>query len=106
MNNISHAQRAKQEKVLDTKVYFTEGLMTRRDWLILQKQNGSTVRESTKPRNKFSRTKFNRMMGADQQKEYERKCFEEKVICFELVLTDRSFYEITKTEFNFFNQLK
>lgn len=111
MNNIEYARKGREEKTLNMLVRYKEGVMSRREWLELQKSNGSTVRQSEKPRNKYSRTKFNRMTDIRAQEEYERKCFEEKVVCYQLVYPIpnegclKTFVEITKIEFDYFNSL-
>lgn len=98
MNNL---QQAKINTTLDTKVRYREGIMTRREWLNLMKSKGATVEESTKARIMFNRTKYNRMTGKEQE-EYERKT-NERVICYNLQpAAVSSYFEITKTEYNYF----
>ena len=97
---MTKAQEARINKVLDTKIMYTEGLMTRRNWLRLQHKNKSTVCEVLKSKTKYSRTRFNRMDYAEQQ-EYEKR-LNTKVPCYELHLVDEYFYDITKIEYDYF----
>lgn len=105
MTNITKAQEARAEKSLNTKVRYKEGVMTRKEWINLQYKNGKKVEQSEKNRLDFNRAKYNRMTNYQEQEEYERKC-EEKVICYNLYVTETSFYNITKAEFDYFNTLK
>lgn len=107
-NNINAALAAKAEKILNKKFRYEEGIMTRREWLNMWRIKGATVEESTKNRIQFDRIKFNRMNGgiwSNEQSEYEKKC-NEKIPCYNLrIPNDRSFFEITKTEFEYFNNM-
>ena len=101
-NNMSAAIKAKNDKTLNTKVRYEEGIMTRLEWLRMQYIKGATVNEGTKNRLQYNRTKFNRMTSVKEQDEYMAKC-NEKVICYELHLpNERAFWEITKTEYDRF----
>ena len=106
--NINAALAAKAEKVLNTKMRYEEGIMTRREWLNMWRIKGATVEESTKNRIQFNRIKFNRMSGgiwSNEQNEYEKKC-NEKIPCYNLrIPNETSFFEITKTEFEYFNNM-
>lgn len=102
---MKEANKARAEKVLNVLMRYDEGVMSRRDWLEMQFNKGSSVRESTKNRIDFDRRKFNRMTSYAEQEVYEKKC-SEKVICYKLDLIDESFYYITKAEFEYFNSLK
>lgn len=97
------ALKAKADKSLEIKMNYSEGIFTRREYMQLQHSKGATVKQETKARIQYSRTKFNRMNDA-QQREYETKC-NERVPCYNLYFADRSFIEITKTEFDYFNSL-
>lgn len=99
--NTSAAQKGRSEKTLNTLVSYSEGVMTRKKWLELQFKNGSTVEVSTKNRVEFNRTKYNRMSCYKEQEEYEKKC-NEQVVCYNLNLKDKSFYHITKFEYEYF----
>lgn len=104
MNNISKAQQGRIDKVLNTKIIFVEGLMTRKEWLHLQHNKGSSVREVMKSKTKYNRIRFNRM-NYEEQQAYEAR-INKKVPCYELVLVnDDGFYDITKIEFDYFNTL-
>ena len=104
MTNISKAQEARAEKSLNVLMRYDEGVMTRKEWIELQKKKGAKVEQSQKNRIDFSRIKFNRMCSYKEQEEYEKKC-NEKVPCYKLSLGDNSFYYITKAEFDYFNIL-
>jgi len=103
MSNIIKAQETKAKKSLDIKMRYSEGVMTRKEWLELQKKNGAKVEQSQKNRIDFNRIKYNRM-GMFEQEEYEKKC-KEKIPCYNLMLEDNTFYHITKAEFDYFNTL-
>jgi len=103
MKNISKAQEAKAKKSLEIIMRYSEGVMTRKEWIELQKTNGAKVEQAYKNRIDFNRIKYNRM-GMFEQEEYERKC-NEKVPCFKLNLEDNYFHYITKAEFDYFNTL-
>lgn len=106
-SNINAALLAKQNKSLDIRMNYDEGgIMTRRDWLKMQMVKGGYVEESTKNRIQFNRTKFNRMSYNDDQEAYMKKC-NEKVVCYNLHLPgERAFWEITKTEYDYFKDLQ
>lgn len=104
-SNLINAQRARQEKILNTLVNYNTVVMTRKEWLKLQCKEGASVRESTKNKLQYNRIKYNRMSSEREQDEYMKKC-DEKVVCYELYKDGKtSFWEITKTEYDFFNSL-
>jgi len=107
-NNINAALAAKAEKILNTKMRYEEGVMTRREWLNMWRIKGAAVEESTKNRIQFNRLKFNRMKGGiwgNEQSEYEKKC-NEMIPCYNLrIPNERSFFEITKTEYEYFKNM-
>lgn len=106
MGNINAALKAKENKTLDTQVRYSEGVMSRRQWLKMQMIKGATVSEGTKNKVQYNRTKFNRMTSNQEQEEYLQKCAE-RVICYELHLPgERAFWEITKTEYEHFKALE
>ena len=81
---------------------YKEGLMTRLQWLKLQKSKGKIVEISTKNRLDWNRVKYNRMTSEKEQAEYMAKC-DEKVPCYVLKSpNETSFYYITKTEYEAF----
>lgn len=106
--NINAALAAKAEKILDKKLRYEEGIMTRREWLNMWRVKGATVEESTKNRIQFDRLKYNRMKGgiwSNEQNEYEKKC-NEIIPCYNLrIPNSSSFFEITKTEYEYFNNM-
>ena len=105
-NNINAALKAKENKTLDMQVRYSEGVMSRRQWLKMQMVKGATVNEGTKNKAQYNRTKFNRMASTWEQDEYLKKC-SEKIICYELHLPgERAFWEITKTEYDYFKDLQ
>jgi len=105
-NSINAALAAKTDKALNVQVRYSEGIMTRRQWLKMQMVRGATVNEGTKNRIQYNRTKFNRMTNDGEQETYMAKC-NEKVICYELHLpNESSFWEITKTEYEHFKSLE
>jgi hypothetical protein len=105
-NNINAALAAKAENSLNVLVRYSDGIMTRRQWLKMQMVKGATVNEGTKNRIQYNRTKFNRMSNDGEQEAYMAKC-NEKVKCWELHIPGESaFWEITKTEYNAFLDLQ
>lgn len=107
MTNINIALEAKKDKILNKLIRFDGVIMTRLDWLRIKHEEGCFVKEGTKNRIQFDRRKFNRFDNYKDQEEHESKC-NEKVTCYKLYLADEedAFYEITKTEFDFFETLK
>ena len=99
MNNISKAHQQSLEKLVN----YDEGLMSKKQWLNLHFKKGSKVEITTKNKVNFDRIKFNRM-DFYQQKEYENKC-NQKIESYRLNLVDGSYYEITKTEYQYFLSL-
>ena len=98
------AIQAKANKTLDVKINYDKlGIMTRRQWIDLQKKNGATVEKSTKNRIDFDRIKHFRM-NLEESIEYEKKC-EEQVICYKLHPDWTYYYEITKAEYDYFLSL-
>ncbi len=100
MENINKAIAAKIEKTINIKMRYPEGIMTRREWLNFHRVKGASVEDKDRNRIDFNRTKYNRMNGHEQE-EYERKCAE-KVPGYRLNLPDGGFYDITKTEYDYF----
>jgi len=100
----SAALQAKADKALNVKENYPEvGVMTRKEWIILMHSQGATVKTAFKSKTKYNRIKFNRMNDSEQ-KEYERK-IAELVQCYELHKNIGGFFDITKSEFDFFNTL-
>lgn len=105
MKNINHALEAKAQKTLNALVRYSEGVMTRKQFIELQQKRGSKVEISTKNRIQYNRIKYNRM-DHKQQQEYEKKC-SEKVTCYNLLYAGVSYFtEITKTEYDYFLSLQ
>ena len=108
MNNIKAAQKGKAEKSLNIQMRYSEGIMTKKEWIELNFKKGATVEESTKNRLQFNRIKYNRLRGgiwSNEQEEYEKKC-NEIVKCYNIhKKNETSYWEITKTEFDYFNTL-
>ena len=102
-------QDYKKEAILNKVFRYDEGVMTRREWLNLMRVKGAYVEESTKNRIQFNRIKYNRMKGgiwSNEQEEYEKKCAE-IVPCYNLKFpSESSFFEITKTEYDYFKGLE
>ena len=99
----------KKEATLNKVFRYSEGVMTRRQWLKMMMIKGATVEESTKNRIQFNRQKFNRLPGgiwSNEQGEYEKKC-NEITPCYNLRLpNESSFWGITKTEYDHFKTLE
>lgn len=103
--NITAALKAKNEKTLNTLIRYSEGIMSKKDWIKMQVAKGAYVEQSTKNRIQYNRIKFNRMTSDNEQEEYMAKC-NEKVICYNLRFKgESSFWEISKTEYDCFNSL-
>jgi len=97
-------QDYKKEATLNKVFRYPEGVMSRREWLNMWRIKGATVSETEKTRIEYNRTKFNRLTG-DAQDEYWAKC-NEKVQGWELCLPDKSSYDITKTEYEYFKNME
>lgn len=106
MNLIDKAAKAKKEKFLNQSIRRIDGKnWIVGDWIKHEKQLGAFVEQSTKPKRVFDRAKYNRFSDFEAQKKYEDACSEE-VVCYYLHPAGVDyFYEITKTEFNYFNEL-
>lgn len=92
------------EATLNKKFRYSEGVMTRREWLNMWRIKGATVEEKNKNRIEYNRIKFNRLEGVAQD-EYWAKC-NEKVPGWRLNLPDGSFFDIGKTEYDYFNNME
>ncbi len=93
----------RKESIMQKKMRFAEGIMTRKEWLDLMRVRGAYVKEGTKNRIEFNRIKYNRMGNYTEQQEYEKKC-NEKVPSYQLYEkgVKNTFFEISKTEFEYF----
>lgn len=108
MGNTESLQQGKINKILDTKInYSAYGVMTRRCFLETVFKNGGVSELSDKPRVMFDRIKFNRMRSYEEQRIYEAKC-DERVPLYKIKISadTSSYYEVTKTEYDYFNNLK
>ena len=104
MKNIQHARQGNIDKSLNTLVRYEQGIMTRREYIEMQKKAGARVEISTKNKIQYNRLKYNRMDGREQDV-YMKKC-NEKVTCYILCPPgDKYFTDITKTEHDYFLSL-
>jgi hypothetical protein len=95
------AIQAKNEKTLSTKLNYSGiGILTRKEFLHLTKEQGARVEISQKPLVEYNRIKYNRMTGREQD-EYERKC-NTMVLQYCLYKGEGGYFEITKTEYDYF----
>lgn len=92
-------QQGRINKTLDTRMQFSEGVMTRREWLLLRIGSGATASTAEVPSVKFNRVKYNRMEGGAQQ-EYDQKLAKTKTEY--RIWQDSTFWAVTKTEYDFF----
>lgn len=108
MQNINKAREIKNDKSLDTLVRYAEGgVMSKRSWLQMQLNRGSYVTTREMAKYVWNRVKYNRMNNQAEQEEYERKMNETKIAYILMhPENENSFWEITKTEFDYFNKLK
>ena len=108
MQNINKAREIKNDKSLDTLVRYAEGgVMSKRSWLQMQLNRGSYVTTREMAKYVWNRVKYNRMSNQAEQEEYERKMNETKIAYILMhPENENSFWEITKTEFDYFNKLK
>ena len=104
MNNLTKANEVRAQKSLDVKLRYDGVVMTRRNFLIMQKQNGSSAKAELDHPFMFDRIKFNRMRSNEECRVYEEK-YETLVTKYRLYVPDGHYFEITKTEFNYFNSL-
>ena len=96
-------QEKRIEATLNKIINYDEGLMTRKKWLQIKFNEGCNVFEITTPKYKYSRSKYNRLSGQEQE-EYDKKQQETK-IGYELREPAKYSYDITKIEFNYFKTL-
>jgi len=99
MKNITDHRK---QSILNFKMRYEEGIMTRAEWIKIKLSQEWYAKEETKSKIQYSRAKFNKM-NRKEQEEYERKCAE-MVPCW-VLQKGRESFEITKTEFEYFNQL-
>lgn len=106
MANLTKAQQARADKFLNKLVRTEEwGVITYRKWLENFKNDGGCVEESEQPSIKYNRVKYNRM-NWDEQREYDEKLKVMKPLYkLKRKPEDNSFWEISKTEFDYFNSL-
>ena len=97
MSNSIQAIRIK--KILDKMMRFDEGVMSRRDWLLVKIQKGASVSTKEVPSVQYNRHKYNRLEGAEQ-KQYEAQLAKKKTEY--RLWKETTFYAITKTEYDFF----
>jgi hypothetical protein len=102
-NNMEIAQRKRAEKSLGTLVRYNEGIMSKKEWIDIKKNNGCIVAKELGNRICFNRIKYNRMSG-EEQTEYEKKC-NQKVIKYRLYEPNGTFYDISKAEYDYFNSV-
>lgn len=91
----------KNEFILHKKMNYPEGLMTKQQWLNYWRIRGATVEETQEPKINFSRSKYNKMNGWEQQ-EYEKKLKETKIAYRLNIPNSSQFYSITKIEYEYF----
>ena len=103
MNNITQ-QRINH--ILNKKMNYPEGIMTRREWLDLKISQGwSSKCEISTPakQGEFDRTKFNRM-DREAQIKYEKRMDSEQLY-YSLVTDKGTFFELTKTEYDYIQSI-
>lgn len=100
---MKNLQDYKKEAVLNKIIRFPEGLMTRREWLNMWRIKGAFAKEVQEPKVHYNRIKFNRLEGKAQEA-YEKSCNEMKTT-YRLYISERSSYDINKTEFEYFNSM-
>lgn len=107
-NTLSKAREIKNDKSLDTLVRYAEGgVMSKKEWLQMQLNRGSYVTTREMAKYVWNRVKYNRMSSHAEQEEYERKMKETKIAYILMHPENENlFWEITKTEFDYFNKLK
>lgn len=108
MANITKALTGKAEKTLSKRVNYSGlGIMTRKERMDLAFEKGWVVEQGEQPRVQYNRAKYNRMTSTWEQDEYMKKC-EERIPEYRLKESEdaNTYWEITKTEFDYFNSLK
>lgn len=105
-SKMQYLAELKATKYLKKLVKTTEwGITSKGERLEKAKAEGWVVEQDEKPSVKYDRSKYNRMDWAEQQ-EYDKK-LNKMVPEYKLKRPggDGSYYEITKTEFEYFNKL-
>lgn len=102
--SIEKARKVKAENTLLRLITYNGNVMSRKEWLNELFKGGYRAKEGTKNKIKFSRTKFNRMDGL-QQELYEKKC-NEMVTCFNAEKPNGYSYEINNTEYSYLKSLE
>lgn len=101
---MANIQQHRINAILDKQMRFDGVIMTRRQWLKKQLSEGATVHEEMRSKTTYNRTRFNRM-NWEEQKAYEER-MNTKVPCYELKTKDGGYYDITKTEYDHFQELQ
>lgn len=97
-------QDYKKDATLNKIFRYPEGVMSRREWLNMWRVKGAFVKEEQTPKVQYNRIKFNRLEGKAQEA-YEKSCNEMKTT-YRLYISDRTSYDITKTEFEYFKNME
>jgi hypothetical protein len=106
MTNINKAREIKNDKSLDQLVRYSEGILSKREWLKMQLAKGAYVTTQEEPKYQWNRIKYNRMTCYKEQEAYEKKMKETK-IGYSLKLPNQDiFWDITKTEYDYFQSLE
>jgi len=96
---------AKAQATLKKVFRYNEGIMSRAEYMRLQKSKGAKVEMCMKSKTHYSRLRFNRMNQAEQD-EYEKR-LNTKAPCYELHYNavGRGFIDITKAEYDYFKSI-
>jgi len=101
MSNITAAQKAKAEKALSQLIRHEGVVMTKRAFLGALKREGGRAEITMVPELEYSRTKYNRMSGPEQDI-YERRCTEKTKQDYRIYVGSVSFFSVSKTEYDCF----
>lgn len=102
--SINKAIEARKDKALDKPINASGRVWpNRREWLQHLKENGRVSSIAEVPAVKYDRVKYNRM-NWEEQKAYDKR-LEEKKTEYRIGEPDGSFFEVSKSEYDYFNSL-
>ena len=106
MTNLEKAQKVRSEKALEKKINTSDyGIITKAEFMENLFKNGATSRIELRHPFIFDRIKYNRMTNSNGEQDAYEKKYNEKVPKYEIVKSDESFYEVSKSEYDYFNTL-
>lgn len=106
MTSIEKANQVRSEKALEKQINTSDyGIISKKQFIEKLFKAGATSRIELRHPFQFDRIKYNRMTNANGEQDAYDKKYNEKVPRYEIVKSDESFYEVSKSEYDYFNTL-